>query len=160
MLKNKKNFLIFMLYSVSLFLIGMFYMGKKASNVIIEKQQNLERNQKLFMILDTWMEKKQRGKNIAVFLKKNAYYSIAIYGLGNIGKLLESELKGQIDICYGIDKRNIMAEIPVYKPEDDLPKVDMVIVTPVYGFEEIEEMLRTKLTCPIYSIEDIIYYMG
>lgn len=157
--KKKVGFLIFILYSTSLLFIGILYTIKKVGLVIIEKQQSIEKNQKLFSIIASWINKKQQGKSMEVFLEKNAYHSIAIYGLGTLGKLLEMELNGYIEISYAIDQREISAAYPVYKPEDMLPEVDAVIVTAVYEFEKIEEILKKKLECPIYSIEDIICFM-
>lgn len=159
-MKRLRIFLNFALYLVLLFFItALLYTVRKASSIIIEKQKNVEKFQKLFSILDIWIKKKQQGKSIEAFLKRNNYQAIAVYGLGEIGKLLEEELKDYTKISYGIDRREVSAEFPVYKPEDDLPEVDAVIVTPAYDFEEIEEMLNKKLNCSIYSIEDIIYFM-
>lgn len=158
-MKKKGIILSFILYSVFLFFTGIFCVAKKAGSVIIKKQKNVDKFQKLFSVLEAWVKKKQQGKNIAGFLKRNNFHSVAVYGLGNVGKLLEEELKKYAEICYGIDQREVSAEFPVYKPEDHLPEADVVIVTPAYEFEEIEETLKKKLYCPIYSIEDIIYFM-
>lgn len=158
-MKTIRKFFCFILYSVLPVLISIIFMAKKAGSIILEKQKNLEKHQKLFSVLDAWIKKKQQGKSMIPFLEKNNYHSVAIYGLGNIGKLLIGELKGHIKICYGIDKRDLSEEFPVYKPEDKLPEADMVIVTAAYEFEEIEEALKKKLSCPVYSIEDIIYFM-
>lgn len=152
-------FLKWILCFIVFFLMGALCTAKKASVIIMEKQKNLEKHIKLFLTLDAWIRKKQQGKSIVTFLKKNTYHSVAIYGLSNIGKLLEEELKGHVEISYGIDRKEISAEFPVYRPEDNLPETDVVIVTPAYEFEEIEEALKQKLKCPIYSIEDIIYFM-
>lgn len=158
-MKKRGRFLGFILYSMLLFLTGLLCTAKKAGSVILEKQHNVEKFQKLFSVLEIWVEKKQQGKNIEDFLKRNEYYSVAVYGLGNVGKLLEEELKDYAELRYGIDRRTVSTEFPVYRPEDDLPEVDVVIVTPAYEFEEIEEALKKKLSCPVYSIEDIVYFM-
>lgn len=158
-MKKRGGFLAFILYSTLLFSAGLLCTAKKASSVILEKQHNVEKFQKLFLALDAWVKKKQQGKNLEAFLRRNDYHSVAVYGLGNVGKLLEEELKDYAEFRYGIDRRTVSAEFPVYKPEDNLPEVDMVIVTPVYEFEEIEATLKKKLNCPVYSVEDIIYFM-
>lgn len=158
-MKKIGKFFGFILCSILLFSVGILCTAKKASSIIIEKQKNIEKSQKMFSVLDVWLEKKMQGKSIANFIKKNNYHMVAIYGLGNIGRLLEIELRNYVEISYGIDRREIFAEFPVYKPEQDLPETDIVIVTAVYEFEEIEEMLRKKLNCTIYSIEDIVYFM-
>ena len=45
----------------------------------------------------------------------------------------------------------------VLTPDDDLPEVDLIVVTPVHYFDEIEEMLADKVDCPVISIEDVVY---
>ncbi len=42
-------------------------------------------------------------------------------------------------------------------PEDELPDVDAVIVTAITFFDEIEEKLTEKISCPVLSLEDILY---
>ena len=158
-MKGVGKFLMFLLYSALLFLTGVLWTAKKASPIIIRKQKDVEKFRKLFSVMDVWVRKKQQSKSMKAFLKRNNYRSVAIYGFSNIGRLLEEELKEHMEIHYGIDRREIFAGFPVYKPEDPLPKVDVVIVTAAYEFEEIEGMLKKKLGCPIYSIEDIVYFM-
>lgn len=159
MIKKLSGFIIIIYFAI-LFLAGVFYVVKKSGYIIEEKQKSLEKSQRLYSVLENWIRRKQQGKSMTVFLKENTYHYIAIYGLGSIGRLLEDELRGIAEISYGIDRRDISAEYPIYRIEDVLPEVDMVIVTAVCDFEEIESMLKKKLHCPIYSIEDIIYFMS
>lgn len=147
------------LYSVLLSLIGLLYIFKKIFPVVVTKQRNIEKYREMFLTMIDWIKQRQRGKNISNFLRKNAYHSIAIYGLADIGQILIEELKNQVEIKYGIDRNDIQAEYPVYKLEDNLPEVDMIIVTALYDFDEIEEKLKRKLNCPVYSIEDIVCFM-
>ena len=158
-MKRIGGFLRFLLYSALLFLTGALWTAKKASPIIVRKQKDIEKFRKLFSVMDVWVRKKQQRKSMGDFLKRNNYHSVAIYGLSNIGRLLEEELKEYAEIRYGIDRRDVSAEFPVYKPEDPLPEVDMVVVTAAYEFEEIEDLLKRKLSCPIYSIEDMVYFM-
>lgn len=60
---------------------------------------------------------------------------------------------------YGIDKNadSIYADIDVLTVEDDLESVDVVVVTAITFFDEIEEKLSEKMDCPIISLEDILY---
>jgi len=41
--------------------------------------------------------------------------------------------------------------------DDSLEDVDVVIVTAITFFDEIETKLSEKLDCPIISLEDILY---
>ena len=77
-----------------------------------------------------------------------------------LGERLYDELKdSDIKVLYAIDKNAdaIYAEVDVLTPDDDLPEVDLIVVTPVHYFDEIEEMLADKVDCPVISIEDVVY---
>ena len=43
--------------------------------------------------------------------------------------------------------------------DDLLEEVDAVIVTAISFIDEIESTLSTKISCPIISLEDILYDM-
>ena len=45
----------------------------------------------------------------------------------------------------------------VVSPEDGLREVDAVIVTSIFFMDEIEKALSVKLSCPVISLEDILY---
>ena len=75
------------------------------------------------------------------------------------GETLVNELKGSdIEIAYGIDrKEEVFSYIDVITMEGSLPEVDAVVVTAITFFDEIEESLKRNVTCPIISLEDILY---
>lgn len=107
-----------------------------------------------------WMERKQKGESLADYFRKKGYKKVAIYGMHYLGESLFSELEGSdIEVVYAIDQHPELryTELPLYKPEDDIPKADVIVVTAFFFFEEIEEILADKVNCPIVSIEDIIY---
>ena len=60
---------------------------------------------------------------------------------------------------YAIDKNAdmIYANVDVVTPDDELEPVDVIVVTAIYYFDEIEEDLSEKVDCPIISLEDILY---
>lgn len=158
----RKMFSVFvkMVYSLLAFTAGALFVAQKAVPYITEKQKALERFSKLFSLMDEWMAKKQQGKSIAEFLKNKGYQEVAIYGMSNLGERLAKDLEEEdMKVSYGIDRRDLLSAIPMHKLEDDLPKVDAVIVTAMVAFDGIEEKLKKKMTCPIYSIEDVVYFM-
>lgn len=116
-----------------------------------------------FTILDRWLQIKNKGGSLAVFFLDNQIDSVAIYGMGEIGKRLYEELKGsKVKVAYGIDKnaKNIFIEdFVVYRLDETLPKVNAVIVTPMY-FYEIKENIYRKMgdEVDVVFIEDIIAY--
>ena len=52
---------------------------------------------------------------------------------------------------------NIYSEIQVKSLEDDLDEVDVIVVTAISFFDEIEFELEKRVDCPIVSIEDALY---
>ena len=49
------------------------------------------------------------------------------------------------------------AQEKLKKAEEELPEVDAVIVTAVYEYDEIEKMLADRVSCPVISLEEILY---
>lgn len=116
----------------------------------------------LFHLMNYWLVLKQKNLSIEKLLKQKGYKRIAIYGISHIGKTLFEELKkGNIIIDYAID-RNVdshQIDIKVVLPEEALDKVDVIIVTALDSYYEIEKMLNQKINCPILSFEDLLYEM-
>lgn len=159
-MKKIISIFIKILYSVAFFTAGALFIAKKAVPYITGKQKALERSSRLLALMDDWMAKKQQGKSIARFLESRGCHSAAIYGMSNLGERLTKDLEeDNFKVSYGIDRREIPTGIPMYKLEDDLPEVDAVIVTALVAFDGIEEKLRKKMTCPVYSLEDAVYFM-
>lgn len=119
-----------------------------------------EKHLALYLMMNQWVKVKQQNGSIEEYLQKQGYKEIAIYGMNFVGETLLRELSGSdIRVRYGIDKNaaNVHLDIHVVTPDDELPAVDAVIVTPITFFEEIEDMLYSKMDCPILSIDDILY---
>ncbi len=73
--------------------------------------------------------------------------------------MLQELKESSITVEYGIDQKadEIYTEVDVLSPKDKLPNVDAIIVTPIFFFDEIEEQLSKAVSCPIISLEDILY---
>ena len=127
----------------------------------LNKQSELsQKHLALYMLMNQWVQVKQDGKSLDSYFEKYEYKKIAVYGMNFVGQTLCKELEGShIQISYEIDKNseNIYADFDVVTLEDNLEDVDAVIVTPIYYFDEIEEQLASKMSCPIISMEDILY---
>lgn len=122
-----------------------------------------DKHEALFMLMNQWVKVKQAGKGIAGYLEHKDYKKIAIYGMGYAGETLVRELyNSNIQIEYGIDREadNINAEFKVVKPDAQLEKADVLIVTSITFFDEIVTDLCGKIDCPIISLEDILYEVG
>lgn len=136
--------------------VGVDRTGKK--KLMVEKQFSTK-HLELYLMMDRWVEVKQKGKNLADYLKQEGYQTIAIYGMSYAGNRLVKELEGTgIEIKYGIDKKadNIHSKIKIYTPKDIMEDVDAVVVTSISFFDEIAEKLEEQFICPIISLDDII----
>lgn len=113
-----------------------------------------------YNLMERWMTVHEEGRTIADILAARNFHTIALYGLGKIGKHVVFELAdSDITVSYGIDraKPGIYNHIPVKKVEDDYPAVDAILVSAVYDFDEIEPVLKEKTDCPVVSLEEILY---
>lgn len=114
-----------------------------------------------FQLLNHWLEIRNEGKTVASYFEEMGYRHIAIYGMADLANRLSEELFGTtVSVDYGID-RDVCCSLArignVYEPGGDLPETDAVVVTPYASFESIKAMLEKKVTCPIVSLEEVIW---
>lgn len=134
--------------------------GKVSSKRINELLESHKKVHELYMAFDQWLRIRQEGKTLIEYFKQNDYKTVAIYGMKELGEHLYDELNGSdITVRYAIDKNAdmIYANVDVVTPDDELEPVDVIVVTAIYYFDEIEEDLSEKVACPIISLEDILY---
>lgn len=140
--------------------IGSGATGQKLSKKVDIHRNYSQKHLSLFLMMNQWVKVKQEGKNLATYFERNGYRKIAVYGISYAGETLLEELKGtDIHVAYGIDKNAdaIYADVNVVSMEDIIEDVDAIVVTAITFFDEIEEALSAKVSCPILSLEDILY---
>lgn len=140
--------------------VGAGAVGKASGDKIKETGKMSEKHLALFLMMNQWVKVKQEGKNLVTYFEKEGYHRIAIYGMSYAGETLLDELKGtSIEVAYGIDKKSdsLYADIDIVSMDDVLEEVDVVVVTAISFFDEIEEKLSEKVSCPIISLEDVLY---
>lgn len=131
-------------------------MGAKIDN----RQKLADKHLALYLLMNQWVKVKQDGKNLSSYFEKQGYKKIAIYGMSYVGETLLEELKGMdIEVAYAIDRNadTISTDVDIFTMEDDLEEVDAIVVTAITFFNEIEITLSEKVSCPIISLEDILY---
>lgn len=140
--------------------VGAAATGKKMEDSNTKIQKMSDKHLALFLLMNQWVKVKQEGKNLATYFEANGYNKIAVYGMSYAGETFVEELREtDIEVVYGIDKNadGIYADIDVVSMDDELKEVDAVVVTAVTFFDEIEKRLSEKVSCPIISLEDILY---
>jgi hypothetical protein len=147
-----KFILSFLAGNMSLYLLYKHKFTKKAVD---------DKDKRYLQLFDKWMILMERGDAIEQFFKEKNIKEIAIYGYGNIGKHLVTQLSdSDINIKFVIDRRKdsiIVNSIPCYQPSDNLPSVDAIVITPICEYTEIKNALNEVTSAKIISIEDIVY---
>ncbi|WP_167956021.1 hypothetical protein [Anaerosporobacter faecicola] len=126
----------------------------------IDERKKVDKFRGYYALLNQWLINKNNSKEISEYFIKNQYKNIAIYGLGELGNRLINELENtEINISYGIDKEDIFDSnaIKIYSIDNELPEVDVIVVTATFAFNEIYNDLVSKVNCPIISLDDIIF---
>lgn len=134
--------------------------GKKFNDRAKVNLELSDKHFKLFLMMNEWVKVKQEGKNLSSFFEREGYKEIAVYGMSYAGETLVEELEGSdIRVKYGIDRNadQMDASLEIVKPDEELKDVDVIVVTSITFFNEIEEMLVKKVNCPIISLEDVLY---
>lgn len=152
--------MLFILGILGVFITG-FICGamNEESKKKIKQSQMLDKLSLYYQMLNMWLEMKQKGKSIVTYLKQKGINRIAIYGMKELGERLYEEVKNtEIEVVCIIDKTPnlVIGDFMVISPEEEIPQVDAIIVTADYYFQEIEELFKSKVSCPIYSLNGVL----
>lgn len=107
----------------------------------VECVDNYIKFKKYYTLMNKWFTDKCNGVGIEMFFLNNRYKTIAVYGMGELGKNLLLDLKSiDVNIKYIIDKNAEYScigidEYVVCNLNDTLEDVDAVIVTPIANFD-------------------------
>lgn len=140
-------------------IIGVLISGNALWSELKKQKQISAKHLAFVTLYDKWLELKQKHKSIKDYLEKNEIHSVAIYGMGRLGKRLYQELKQEeASVDYVIDRNEKLSDFEVrcIRPEDEMPLTDLIIVTAVYDYEEIKDVLEPKVLSQVISLERII----
>ncbi len=145
--------------TITIIVLGMqIQKYKKRAELYLQKETKFE---KYFDLMNIWLELRNANCTVEKFFEDNKYYTIAIYGMGKMGKLLLNELKNssKVKVLYAIDRRGVAEDcgVKILTINDNLPMVDVIVVTPMLEYSEVKRMLKKKMDNSIVSIEDVIY---
>lgn len=118
-----------------------------------------QRYRSYWRILDIWLTLKEKGIELSDLFQKKGISSVAIYGIGLLGKHLYYELKNsKIEVKFVIDRSRSIGEsnLSLYRPEDELPEVDIIVITPTYAYSEISAQLAARGYENVISLEWVV----
>lgn len=129
------------------------------SRVLKKKNDDIEKTKANLLILEEWIAMYRHGRRVADVLDERGIREIAIYGMGILGSHLYQELKTSgMSVKYIIDRRPLKGvyNAEICSPGVELENVDVVIVTPVYQFEEIERNIRQVNDVLVVSLRELL----
>lgn len=162
---ERDDVVIYVAISVVSFCVGIcagVLLKKDESNKIRRDLQRYEslsnKHLDLYILMCLWMKKKIEGKSVAEYLMQLNIKKIAIYGCSYLGKLLKKELdESGIEITCFMDQNPGEYEgIIIKEPEETVTDVELIIVTPITFFNEIQEKLLEKTLAEVVSLQEII----
>ncbi|TCL58118.1 glycosyl transferase family 2 [Kineothrix alysoides] len=131
-------------------------------NVVDEHIKALCKFQKMFFLYNEWMKLQEQDIYISDYLKQLEYNDIAIYADSYIGKRLYHNLKKDgLNISFFIDMnaKYLREDIPIYTLDEELPEVDIIIISLVEEENSIMERLSYKTEAKVLSITELIRQM-
>lgn len=138
------------------------YFGKAIAKEAFQKEKTgKEKFKNYYYMTNHWLDLKQNGISITDYFSDNNINTVAIYGMGEMGKRLIKELKNSnIEVKYVVDKNDSLvmdSDIKIITKESVFQPVDVLIVTATFAFNEIQKELEEKVSFPVISLEDVIY---
>ncbi len=140
--------------------IDEMLVGKARRRGLRSFQDNCNKLVEFYDVLIQWLKIIHNGRHISEYLLSKGYKKIAIYGMKELGVALLEDLKDTgVEVMYGIDRDAELLNVSarMCRVEDDFEPVDAVIVTAIHYFEDIERELKTKIDCPILSLEEVVF---
>jgi lactate dehydrogenase-like 2-hydroxyacid dehydrogenase len=118
-----------------------------------------------FITMKRWMENRNAGKMLDAYFREHGYKTIAIYGAGDLGKLLYEELKNtDIKVLYFIDRNAEglyqIEDIPVIDLDavTENKGIDALVVTPLGDYNVIcSDLIGIAPEVSILSLKDAVY---
>lgn len=150
--------------TTSLLSIGI---GSGIGIFIYKKLQGKEYNsnktykfKKYYELTNEWLKLKNQNILITKYFESKNIKTIAIYGMGELGIRLYEDLKNSnIDVKYGIDECGGLpyTSLEILTPDSTFDKVDAIVVTAIFAYNNIKNNLNKKTNIPVISLEDIIF---
>lgn len=125
----------------------------------IEKER--KRDLCYLAILDKWRYLNEKRLCISDILIKRNIKTIAIYGVGKLGKHLWEDLRNSdVEVVCAIDRDGTkrLGNLSIYSVDDTIPIVDAIIIAVSYDAQRIlNELMKKKGSgCTVMTIEELI----
>ncbi len=144
---------------LSIIVIKLIIHQRKENDNIKKLQYRIRKFREFYWVLVRWMEIHLEGIKLNDYFVRNNYQKVAIFGMKEFGQLLYKELIATgVNVPYVIDNNpsKFYTDAIVKSSKNLIDDVDVIVVTAVYGYKEIEADLSKRVNCPIVSLETVI----
>lgn len=122
-----------------------------------------KRYQKKYDLVYQWMKLKQNHIELIEFFQERNISSLAVYGIGDLGRLICKEPGINEIIKYGIDRRGEieLEGLSIYTLESIKHDVDAILITPVLITDEIEDRIYDVLgEQNTFVLEEVLFELS
>jgi lactate dehydrogenase-like 2-hydroxyacid dehydrogenase len=111
-----------------------------------------------YAVLSKLYDKDSSLKKINSYIHDNNIHTVAIYGYGDIGRILLDYLNElNIKVEYIVDRNTCMdAPYPLIDPNDELPGTDLLLVTIIDNEFKTTNLMKTKLDGYVMRLQDLL----
>lgn len=110
----------------------------------MQNLDNTNSDRDCFVTVKRWLENRNQNKTFGDYFHQYGYQTIAIYGAGDLGRLLYEEIRGtDVAVKYFVDRNaeglHEVDGIPVITvPEiSGMEEVDALVITPIGNYDAI-----------------------
>lgn len=131
----------------------------------MQKLENANSDRDCFITLKRWLENRNQNKYFSDYFHQYGYRTVAIYGAGDLGRLLYEEIKEtDIVVKYFVDRNaeglHQIEGIPVYTISEAVheEETDVLVITPVGNYDEICKVLVKQIPwVRLLSLREAVY---
>lgn len=147
---------------LSLLIIKMYkdYKIKSQKNAL---DNMIHKQEEVLFVYEEWLTFVMEGKKLSEYFLQTHYKTIGIYGLGRLGKQLYFDLTSSgvhvqciIDNKYSKSKKSFH-ETPCYSLDEQIPDVDLYVVTVPAEAHQIKKELFNKTNSAVESIQELMF---
>lgn len=114
-------------------------------------------------LLYQWNILLQKGVSITEYFTEKDIHCIAIWGRGDLCKLLLNEIKDKIKVKCIIESKGdngYYENIPVVSPPDITDEVQEIVVIPIYDLHRIQDRIDDRRKSRLIGIDKILKYLS
>ncbi len=151
--------MIFVILILCILLLFCIYLLLNEHKKLLIYAEKCRKQEVVLNFYSWWKYKSNRSYSISKTLKEQGFRTVAIYGLGRLGKNVIDEIKSkEIEVSFCVDQgygKPTYEGIDCFSADSKLPEVDVLIITVISSSAEEIRKKISKLNPHIQMIKTI-----